>query len=118
MSELDGFVIYKPKHSNEKMYLSVRKKGVGITQAVLEALHDAEYVNVFFDEMKHRVMLKYAEADFENTLKVGNYGRSGRMINSLDIAEKLRGWYGNAQVAGHVAGDGILIFELPTGKAR
>lgn len=112
MSELDGFVIYKPKHSNEKMYLSVRKKGVGITQAVLEALHDAEYVNVFFDEMKHRVMLKYAEADFENTLKVGNYGRSGSMINNKNIAEKLRGWWGeNARIQGHAAGDGIVIFE-------
>ena len=111
MSELDGFVVYKPKHEVKKMHISVRKKGVGLTQTVIEALNDAEYINIFLDDKKHRVMLKYAEEGYENTLKVGNYGRSGRMINSLDIAEKLRGWYGNAQVAGHVAGDGILIFE-------
>lgn len=112
MSELDGFVVYKPKHEVKKMHISVRKKGVGLTQTVIEALNDAEYINIFLDDKKHRVMLKQAEADYENILRVGNYGRSGSMINNKNIAEKLRGWWGeNARIPGHAAGDGIVIFE-------
>lgn len=112
MSELDGFVVYKPKHEVKKMHISVRKKGVGLTQTVIEALNDAEYINIFLDDKKHRVMLKQAEADYQNTIRIRDYGRSGLMINNLGIAEKLRGWYGpDARILGHVAGDGILIFE-------
>ena len=112
MSELDGFVIYKPKRG-ARIHITVRKRCVGITQAAIDALGNTEYINVFFDDRKHRVMIKRAEEGYENTLKICPNGTSGLTINSKVIAEKLRGWYGNdAQIPGHTAGDGILIFEV------
>lgn len=116
MSELDGFVVYKPQKET-KMHISVGRRGIGITRSAVDALGVPEYINIFLDEVKHRVMIKYAEADYENTLKISNNGRSGLTINCKRIAEHLCGWYGlNTHVPGHEAGDGILIFELPTGK--
>ena len=112
MSELDGFVLYKPKPGIKNIHISIRKRGIGITQTAVEALGGSEYINVFFDDHRRRVMLKHAEADYPNIIRIRNYARSGLMINNLGIAEKLRTWYGpDARILGHVAGDGILIFE-------
>ena len=113
MSELDGFVIYKPKHG-DKIHITVRRRCVGITRSAVDKLGDGvQYINVFFDDNKRRVMIKRAEEGFENTLKICANGTSGLTINSVLIAEKLRGWFGkDAQIPGHEAGDGILIFEV------
>lgn len=109
-SELDGFTVFRPPLKNE-LHISVRRRTIGLSIRAYEVI-GSDWVNIFFDERKNRVMIKRAEASYPNTLKICNNGKSGRVINSLSATDKLRRMFGkDARVAGHEAGDGILIFE-------
>ena len=110
MNELSGFTVFEPM-SRTDIHLSVRKRTIGITASACKAL-GSEYVNVFFDERKKRCMLKRAEPTYRNVLRIYSNGKSGRVINNAGVSQTLRRWFGeDARVPGHIAGDGIVIFE-------
>lgn len=112
MSELDGFTVFRPQRG-ASIHITVRNRVIGITKDAVAVLGEPKEVNVFLDERRRRVMIKSAEAGFDNTLKICKNGRSGLMITSAILAKKLGDWWGEgAQIPGHTAGDGILIFEV------
>lgn len=108
--ELEGFTLFKPPLKNE-IHISIRKRCIGISIDACEAL-GSKWINVFFDERKKRMMVKRAEEGYKNTLKISDNGESGRTINSAGVCETLKRMFGDrAKIGGHVAGDGIIIFD-------
>ncbi len=107
MNELDGFTVYKVN----RICLSVRKRTTGLSAEAYEII-GSDWVNVFFDERKRRCMVKKAEPEYRNVLRISSYGSSSHVINSAEVSNTLRRWFGDgAKVPGHEAGDGIVIFE-------
>lgn len=114
MSELDGFVIYKTDQRSRRLFIRVNgQKHFGISTGVWNVLGKPEYINAFLDENKGRVMLKSAEKDYENAMKVSTSKQCrGIYVSSQNLMVKLHEMFPNRRrVPGHVAGDGIVIFQ-------
>jgi len=107
-NELYGFTVYKPG-GRGTIHLTIRTRVLGISAAACEVL-GSEYVNVFLNEKKHRVMVKRADAEFQNVMRICVSG-SSRVVGNAELTGILRKWFGDkAVIQGYKAGDGILIF--------
>lgn len=111
MSELDGFVVYKP--DDKPLFIAAYEKSVSVSAGVMAALKSPQYVNVFLDICRKRIMLKTAEKDFENVLSVVQHGAGhNRVLCNRELAQVIRDMFGKGvHIMGHVAGDGIAIFD-------
>lgn len=107
-NELYGFTVYKPG-GRGTIHLTIRTRVLGISAAACKVL-GSEYVNVFLNEKKHRVMVKRAEVGYSNVMKICVSG-SSRVMGNAELTGILREWFGDkAVIQGYKAGDGILIF--------
>lgn len=112
MNELDGFIVFRPE-VDRPAFISTRQKSTGLSSGAWVKLGKPEYVNFFFDENGRRVMIKVAESDFDNALKVVFHGKGKNMcFGNKMLAVKLIKMFGlGKQISGHLAGEGIMIFE-------
>ena len=111
MSELDGFVVYRPK--DLPCFISAHDKQITVSSGAFKVMGSPEYVNVFLDECRQRIMIKAAEPKFENVLKMVEHsaGRN-RVICSRPLTETVREMFGRgAHIMGHLVGDGCMIFD-------
>ena len=95
MSELDGFVVYKPD-DYKPIYIAAGGKQIRISAEAYRRLGGPEWVNVFFDEVHKRVMIKAAEAGFENVVHCTCHS-SGRNMSICyrNLTDKLIAMYGD-----------------------
>jgi len=112
MSELDGFELFVPD-AGRPLYITTSEKTLRICADAYKALGCPDCVNIFFDEVKRRMMIKSAKKEYENTLNVTAHSSGRNMsICCKSLARKAVEMYGKGvRVYGHVAGDGILIFD-------
>lgn len=111
MSELDNFVVYVP--GLEKMYyIKATEKNVTICKEAYMLLEQPEFVNVFFDEKHNRVMIKPADRNFPNIIRLTK-PKEGHHIATLcckGLALKILKMLGKKRVYGHPCPGG-MIFE-------
>ena len=110
--ELNGFVVFRPS-VDKPAFLSTRQKSTGLSSGAWIKLDKPEYVNFFLDEDGKRVMLKVAEPNYDNALKVVFHGKGKNMcFGNKVLARKLTDMFGiGKQIPGHLVGTGIMIFE-------
>ena len=111
MSELDGFVVYRP--DEKPIYISSHDKYISLSAGAFKALGEPECVNVFIDEIKHRIMIKAAEKDFENVMSIIEHssGRNRVICNKKLAAVAVRFFGRGVHTMGHAAGDNCVIFQ-------
>ncbi len=78
MGELDGFVIYRNEKGNKTAphacALMVSKYILTLSMTACQELEDPEYVHVFFDERRRRLMITKAEPDAPNSFLLVRQG--------------------------------------------
>lgn len=112
MNELEGFVLWRPDEG-KPMYIRTDDKCIRICAEAYSALGAPEFVNVFLDETKRRVMIKMAKPDYQNIIRVTSHSAGHNMsLCNRRLAQKMIGLFGKARIHGHIAGDGILIFDV------
>ena len=78
MGELDGFVIYRNEKGNKTAphacALLVSKYILTLSMTACFLLDDPEYVNIFFDERRRRLMITKAEPDSANSFLLARQG--------------------------------------------
>lgn len=111
MNELEGFVLWRPEEE-KPMFIRSNGKGVGLCGTAYTALGCPEFVNIFFDEMKCRVMIKRAEPDYKNIISITAHsgGRNMYLCNKR-LAKKIVSMFGTARIYGHMAAEGTLVFD-------
>ena len=112
MNELDGFELFEPD-AYKKMFITPQIKCVGICSEAYKALGCPEYVNVFIDDVKKRVLIKKADKEFANTIHVVCHS-SGHNMNMCcrSLADRISGLHGRSKrVFGRVVGEGMMIFD-------
>lgn len=110
MTELEGFEIYKPEKS---FFIGIGDKTIRICADAYRSLGAPGYLNVFIDEAGLRVMIKVAQENYENAMKVIAHSSGRNMcICYKPLAEKLAGMFGKgARVYGRMVSDDMMIFE-------
>lgn len=114
MSELDGFVLLKPHCKSHPISLNIAPAHMytSISRGALAELGCPTYCNIFVDENKKRVMIKAAEEGYQNTYHlVQNKKKRTARINNKNLAVTLGKLFTGTVIPGHVAGDGIVIFQ-------
>lgn len=112
MTELEGFELFKPG-KDETLFITTNFSKIMMCKEVFQVLGKPEYVNVFLDEVKQRIMIKAAEKDYENAIRVIEYkSKKSKHFCSKKLATIISNWYGKSQrVYGHVAGNNLIIFD-------
>ena len=120
--ELMGFVIVRKSRTRyvdpkrQIPNLSVQKKGLILNVASCRALGMPDYVLVFLDENRRRIMVRAAEKDQENAYLLSYDGtKFRRKVCSWCLSAQLRKLFGQETftLKGHApkGTEGILIFE-------
>lgn len=110
MTELEGFEIFTP---TGPFFICAGDKAIRICADAYRALGMPEYVNVFLDDVKKRIMLKVAKKDYENAMKVIKHSHGMNMnICYKALAVKIADMYGQGnRVYGHLVSDGMMVFD-------
>lgn len=111
MSELDGFVVYKPNEA--PCFISAHDKSITVSSGAFKALGSPEWANVFLDECRQRVMIKAAEPQFKNVLKMVEHSAGkNRVICNRELTVLLHDMFGRgSHIMGHLVADGCMIFD-------
>ena len=111
MSELDGFVVYRP--SEMPVYIAAHDKYIGVSAGAYAEIGMPDCVNVFLDECGKRIMIKVAEESYENVMKViAHTAGRNHVICNKKLTVKVREMYGrNTHIKGHLVSDGCMIFD-------
>lgn len=124
ISELEGFTVYRAvQECRDGFFLSSGDSNIRISTATAKLLGDPEYVVLFFDEKKKRVMITAANQKMENTIKLRkgshtdhhrtclNHGGVNKLVRKLAGAKDEKTTY---RAPGHaIEGvEGKIIFEL------
>ena len=121
MNELSGFEVYKPgtKSRGSVIYkLSTSENKTRFSSAVVNYLGLPQFVNIFFDYSKKRMMVTAGAENNENILKLNRAGSGPSCAIScmalLDELEKLTGVKPPYCVLGKVADSKqpAVIFDL------
>lgn len=118
MSELEGFELFRP-NADKPLYIAARQKSVAICAEAYKALGCPQYVNVFTDDFKKRIMIKKAEKGYENAIKVVQHSAGRNMcLCYKKLADMVIEMFGQStRVYGHVVGDGMMIFDKTEEKS-
>ena len=114
MSELDGFVLIKPAEKLYPISLSIVTEHMYVTvsRGAFTALDCPKFCNVFIDANRKRVMVKEAQEGWQNTFRLAqNKSKRSARINNKELAQTLGSLFEQTVIPGHVAGDGIVIFQ-------
>lgn len=125
LKELDGFVVYRPLSmaSRNSMFLSCAGTSLCLSVEAVKQLGSPDYVVLFFDERKKRMMAMSGTAGMENAMRMQCASAQGGIkcrINCKPVCELTRklAEAGNRserlRFPGHsVEGaEGKIIFEL------
>lgn len=112
MSELDGFLVYKPDDV-KGVYISASPKQIRISAEAYRRLGRPEWVNVFFDDLHSRVMIRKADPDWKNVVHCTCHSRGRNMSMCYrDLADRVLTMFGREmRIHGHQAGEDTLIFD-------
>ncbi len=79
MGELDGFVVFRNEKGNKTAphacALLVSKYILTLSMTACQELEDPEYVHIFFDERRRRMMVTKAEPDAPNSFLLVQQGK-------------------------------------------
>lgn len=115
MTELEGFEIFAPS-KGKPLFICTGEKAVRICADAYKALGKPQYVNVFLDDVKKRILIKVSEKSFDNALKVVKHsGGMNMTICYKDLAKKVSAMYGKGnRVYGHIVSEDMIIFDRST----
>ena len=114
MSELDGFILIRPAAKSYPISLSIVTEHMYVTvsRGAFTALDYPKFCNVFIDANHKRVMVKAAQEGWQNTFRLAqNKNKKSARINNKDLSETLGSLFEQTVIPGHVAGEGIVIFQ-------
>ena len=109
-SDLMGFDLFTVERH---VFIRTQSDRIVISSAAFKILGRPAFINVFIDRLDGRVMLKYAEKEYENSLKVYTCKRNGaHWINSKELVVFLEPFIGrNVRAYGQKAGKDMAVFE-------
>lgn len=123
MTELESFELFRP-HGEQNFFLCARNKSIGISKDAYNELDQPEYVLVFIDDIKNRIMIKAVNQNYENAVKVikhsagGTHRSSNMCLCCKALTKKMITMFGTSnRVYGHLAGDGVMIFDKTEEKS-
>ena len=117
MTELESFELFRPE-GKRKYFISARNKSVGISKDAYEDLGQPEYVLVYIDEVKKRIMIQAVDKKYDNAIKVVKHSAGGgkRSRNMClccrALTKAMTEMYNQSiRVHGHMAGENMMIFD-------
>lgn len=122
MTELQSFELFRP-HGEQNCFIRARNKNIGISKDAFHELGKPEYVLVYFDDVKRRILIKVVDKQYENAMKVVRHSAGGMKYGNMCIcckalAQRMIEIVGTSvRVYGHLVSDGVMVFDKPEEKS-
>ena len=89
-NELDGFVVYKPHlRAQSGLFMTISKHAVRFSLDVIKAM-GTDWLLLFFDENKQRIMIQPAKKGTTNTVKLSTGGGSANTLVQKTVIQDVR----------------------------
>ena len=83
-NELSGFVVYEPrKLRSNGIAFSVNNRTLRFTTEAVRKIRTPECVNIFFDDMKKRMMVTAANEDYKNVFRLRKPSKRSSVKNAI-----------------------------------
>ena len=89
-NELDGFVVYKPHfRATGGLFATISKSGIRFSYDVIKAMN-TEWLLLFLDENKQRIMIQPAKKGTPNAVKLSSQGGRINTMVQKSVVEDIR----------------------------
>ena len=103
-NELDGFVVYKSHlRAQSGLFMTISKHAVRFSLDVIKAM-GTDWLLLFFDENKQRLMIQPTKKGTTNTVKLSSAGGSVNTLVQKTVVRDVR------ELAGLKDGEKITVF--------
>ena len=122
MTELQSFELFRP-HGEQNFFIRARNKNIGISKDAYDELKKPEFVLVYFDDVKRRVLIKVVDKQYENAVKIIRHNSGGNKSGNMCICckaltRKMISMFSTSnRVYGHLVSDGVMVFDKPEVKS-